>query len=35
MTALEFWYDFHSPWAYLAATRIEALAARHGISGAP
>lgn len=26
---LEFWYDFHSPWAYLAATRIEALAARH------
>ena len=32
MTALEFWYDFHSPWAYLAATRIEGLAARHGIS---
>ena len=31
MTALEFWYDFHSPWAYLAATRIEGLARRHGI----
>ena len=29
---LEFWYDFHSPWAYLAATRIEALAARHKLS---
>jgi 2-hydroxychromene-2-carboxylate isomerase len=28
---LEFWYDFHSPWAYLAATRIEALAARHRV----
>jgi 2-hydroxychromene-2-carboxylate isomerase len=28
---LEFWYDFHSPWAYLAASRIEALAARHGL----
>jgi 2-hydroxychromene-2-carboxylate isomerase len=27
---LEFWFDFHSPWAYLAATQIEALAARHG-----
>ncbi len=31
MTALEFWYDFHSPWAYLAATRIEDLAGRHGL----
>ena len=31
MSALEFWYDFHSPWAYLAATQIEALAARHGL----
>ena len=29
---LEFWYDFHSPWAYLAATRIEALAARHEVA---
>src|SRR5260221_5883608 len=32
MTALEFWFDFHSPWAYLAATRIEGLAARHALS---
>ena len=31
MTTLEFWYDFHSPWAYLAATQIEGLAGRHGI----
>jgi 2-hydroxychromene-2-carboxylate isomerase len=31
MTALEFWYDFHSPWAYLAASRIEGLAERHGL----
>jgi 2-hydroxychromene-2-carboxylate isomerase len=31
-TELEFWFDFHSPWAYLAATRIEALAARHGLA---
>ena len=31
MSELEFWYDFHSPWAYLAATQIEALAARHGL----
>jgi 2-hydroxychromene-2-carboxylate isomerase len=32
VSALEFWYDFHSPWAYLAATQIEALAARHGLA---
>lgn len=32
MSDLEFWFDFHSPWAYLAATRIEALAARHKLS---
>ena len=32
MSELEFWYDFHSPWAYLAATQIEALAARHGLA---
>lgn len=32
MTALEFWFDFHSPWAYLAATQIEGLAGRHGLS---
>jgi 2-hydroxychromene-2-carboxylate isomerase len=30
VSELEFWYDFHSPWAYLAATQIEALATRHG-----
>jgi 2-hydroxychromene-2-carboxylate isomerase len=34
VTAFEFWYDFHSPWAYLAATQIEALAARHGLASA-
>lgn len=27
---LEFWFDFSSPYAYLASQRIEALAARHG-----
>ena len=27
---LEFWFDFSSPYAYLASRRIEALAARHG-----
>jgi 2-hydroxychromene-2-carboxylate isomerase len=27
--AITFWFDFHSPWCYLAATRIGALAARH------
>lgn len=31
MTApLEFWFDFSSPYAFLASHRIEALAARHG-----
>ena len=29
---LEFWFDFSSPYGYLAAQRIEALAARHGRS---
>ena len=28
---MDFWFDYHSPWAYLAATRIEALAERHGL----
>lgn len=28
MSLLEFWYDFHSPFAYLAATRIGAIARR-------
>jgi len=27
---LEFWFDFSSPYGYLAAQKIEALAARHG-----
>lgn len=27
---IEFWFDFSSPYGYLAATRIEELAARHG-----
>jgi len=27
---IEFWYDFSSPYSYLAATQIEALAARSG-----
>ena len=30
MSELEFWYDFHSPWAYLAATQIEAIGDQHG-----
>ena len=29
---LEFWFDFSSPYGYLAAQRVEALAARHGRS---
>lgn len=28
--SLDFWFDFHSPWSYLAAEQIEALAALHG-----
>jgi 2-hydroxychromene-2-carboxylate isomerase len=27
---IEFWFDFSSPYGYLASTRIDALAARHG-----
>ncbi|MBS7792762.1 2-hydroxychromene-2-carboxylate isomerase [Roseococcus sp. SDR] len=30
MTPLIFRYDVHSPWCYLAALRIEGIAARHG-----
>jgi 2-hydroxychromene-2-carboxylate isomerase len=30
MPALEFFYDFTSPYSYLASTRVEALAARAG-----
>jgi 2-hydroxychromene-2-carboxylate isomerase len=29
---LTFWFDVHSPWAYLAAHRIGALARKHGES---
>jgi 2-hydroxychromene-2-carboxylate isomerase len=27
---LDFWFDYHSPWSYLAATRLPEIAARHG-----
>ena len=27
---IEFWFDFSSPYSYLASEKIEALAARHG-----
>ena len=27
---IEFWFDFSSPYGYLASTRIDAIAARHG-----
>ena len=27
---IEFWFDFTSPYGYVASERIEALAARHG-----
>jgi 2-hydroxychromene-2-carboxylate isomerase len=30
MSSIEFYFDFISPYAYIAATQIEALAARHG-----
>ncbi len=29
---LEFWFDFHNPWCYLASHRIGALARRHGLA---
>ena len=28
---LDFWFDFHSPWCYLAASRIGPLARRHNL----
>jgi 2-hydroxychromene-2-carboxylate isomerase len=28
--AIEFWFDFSSPYAYIASAQIEALAAKHG-----
>ncbi|MBA1263215.1 2-hydroxychromene-2-carboxylate isomerase [Stutzerimonas stutzeri] len=30
MSTLEFYFDFISPYAYMASTRIEAIASRHG-----
>jgi 2-hydroxychromene-2-carboxylate isomerase/predicted thioesterase len=27
---IDFWFDFHSPWCYLASTRIGDVARRHG-----
>lgn len=27
---VDFWFDVHSPWSYLAAVRLPAIAARHG-----
>ena len=30
MATVDFYFDFGSPWAYLASTRIEALSAEHG-----
>jgi 2-hydroxychromene-2-carboxylate isomerase/predicted thioesterase len=29
---LDFWFDFHSPWCYLASHRIGALARRHDLA---
>ena len=31
MTGLTFWFDVHSPWAYLAAFRIGGIARKHGL----
>jgi 2-hydroxychromene-2-carboxylate isomerase len=28
---LTFWFDVHSPWCYLASTRIQDLAGKHGL----
>jgi 2-hydroxychromene-2-carboxylate isomerase len=30
MQAIEFWFDFVSPYAYIAAQSVEQLAARYG-----
>lgn len=32
MPTVDFYFDFQSPWAYLASTRIETLCAGHGAS---
>lgn len=31
VTPLEFWFDLASPYSYLAAARLPALAAAHGV----
>lgn len=31
MTGLTFWFDVHSPWAYLASVRIGGIARKHGL----
>ena len=31
MTELTFWFDVHSPWAYLASFRVGDIARRHGL----
>lgn len=32
VTPLEFWFDLASPYSYLAAARLPALAAGHGVA---
>ena len=32
MSGLTFWFDVHSPWAYLASARIGDLARKHGLA---
>lgn len=31
MTGLSFWFDVHSPWAYLASVRVGGIARKHGL----
>ncbi len=31
MTGLTFWFDVHSPWAYLASVRVGGIARKHGL----
>jgi 2-hydroxychromene-2-carboxylate isomerase len=31
MSGLSFWFDVHSPWAYLAAGRVGGIARKHGL----
>jgi len=32
VSSLSFWFDVHSPWAYLASARIGDIARRHGLA---